>query len=51
MKWFEISIFTTNEAIEPISHILHESGVSGIAIEDRADLIRKEKVCMEKFMS
>lgn len=43
MKWFEISIFTTNEAIEPISHILHESGVSGIAIEDRADLIRKRE--------
>ncbi|BCB04881.1 50S ribosomal protein L11 methyltransferase [Bacillus sp. KH172YL63] len=42
MKWSEISILTTNEAIEPISNILHESGASGVVIEDPAEL-RKER--------
>ncbi|ENH97517.1 ribosomal protein L11 methyltransferase [Gracilibacillus halophilus YIM-C55.5] len=33
-----MSIYTTNEAIEPISNILHEAGASGVVIEDKADL-------------
>ncbi|MFD1348679.1 50S ribosomal protein L11 methyltransferase [Oceanobacillus caeni] len=37
MKWSEISIHTTNEAIEPISNILHETGASGLVIEDSQD--------------
>lgn len=40
MNWTEISILTANEAVEPISHILYEAGVSGLAIEDRADFLR-----------
>ena len=40
MKWTEISIHTTNEAIEPVSYILHESGASGVVIEDPQDLIK-----------
>lgn len=40
MHWTEISILTANEAVEPISHILYEAGVSGLAIEDRADFLR-----------
>lgn len=40
MKWSEISIQTTNEAIEPISNILHETGASGLVIEDPLDLIK-----------
>lgn len=43
MKWSEVSIYTTNEAIEPISHILHEAGISGMAIEDSADLEKKRE--------
>lgn len=43
MKWSEISIHTTNEAIEPISNILHEAGASGVVIEDPADLVRERK--------
>ncbi len=39
MKWSEISIHTTNEAIEPISNILHEAGASGVVIEDPHDLV------------
>ncbi len=38
MKWSEICIHTTNEAIEPISNILHETGSSGVVIEDPLDL-------------
>lgn len=38
LKWTELSIYTTNEAIEPISNILHEAGASGVVIEDQQDL-------------
>ena len=38
MKWSEITILTTNEAVEPISNILHETGASGLVIEDPLDL-------------
>ncbi|WP_186576452.1 50S ribosomal protein L11 methyltransferase [Aquibacillus kalidii] len=41
MKWSELSIQTTNEAIEPISNILHEAGASGVVIEDPNDLIKE----------
>ncbi|MCA1063458.1 50S ribosomal protein L11 methyltransferase [Rossellomorea sp. AcN35-11] len=43
MKWSEISILTTNEAIEPISNILHESGASGVVIEDPAELMKERE--------
>lgn len=41
MKWFEFSIHTINEAVEPIGNILHEAGASGIVIEDSAELEKK----------
>lgn len=37
MKWSEMSIHTTQEAVEAISNILHEAGAGGVAIEDPAD--------------
>lgn len=40
MKWSEVCIHTTNEAIEPISNILHETGASGLVIEDQMDLVK-----------
>ncbi|MBB6445974.1 50S ribosomal protein L11 methyltransferase [Bacillus benzoevorans] len=43
MKWSEISIHTTNEAIEPISNILHEAGASGVVIEDPFELVKERK--------
>ncbi|AIE60798.1 50S ribosomal protein L11 methyltransferase [Bacillus methanolicus] len=43
MKWSEISIHTTNEAIEPIANILHEAGASGVVIEDQYDLIKERE--------
>ncbi|MFC5774427.1 50S ribosomal protein L11 methyltransferase [Ectobacillus antri] len=42
MKWSEISIHTTQEAVEPISHILHEMGASGVSIADIEDF-KKER--------
>lgn len=43
MKWSEIMIHTTNEAIEPISNILHEAGASGVVIEDPFDLTKERE--------
>jgi ribosomal protein L11 methyltransferase len=43
MKWSELSIHTTNEAIEPISHILHEAGASGVVIEDPFELTKERQ--------
>lgn len=43
MKWSEISIHTTHEAVEPISNILHEAGASGVVIEDQLDLIKERE--------
>ncbi|TMN23752.1 50S ribosomal protein L11 methyltransferase [Lentibacillus cibarius] len=40
MKWSEFCIHTTNEAVEPISNILHETGASGVVIEDPLDLMK-----------
>lgn len=37
-RWSEISILTTNEAVEPITNILEEAGTSGMVIQDAADL-------------
>lgn len=43
MKWFEIAIHITNEAVEPVSHILHEAGASGVVIEDPLELIKERE--------
>lgn len=40
MKWSELSIHTTNEAIESVSNILHEAGASGVVIEDSEELLK-----------
>ncbi|TCP32336.1 ribosomal protein L11 methyltransferase [Scopulibacillus darangshiensis] len=38
MKWSELCIHTTQEAVDPITNVLHESGSSGVVIEDPEDL-------------
>lgn len=43
MKWSEVSIHTTEEAVEAVSHILHEAGASGVAIEDPAELTKERE--------
>ncbi|WP_412990222.1 50S ribosomal protein L11 methyltransferase [Pediococcus siamensis] len=37
MKWTEISVQTSNEAVDAISHILEAKGSKGVKIEDAAD--------------
>lgn len=46
MKWSELSIHTTQEAVEPISNILHEAGASGVVIEDLADLMKERSTSL-----
>jgi ribosomal protein L11 methyltransferase len=41
MQWAEVRIHTTNEAVEPIANLLHETGAGGLAIEDPLDLHRE----------
>ncbi len=41
LKWSEISIHTTQEAVEPVCNILHEAGASGVVIEDPDDLVKE----------
>ncbi|MDF2558521.1 MAG: ribosomal protein methyltransferase [Bacillales bacterium] len=41
MKWSEVSIHSTNEAVEAISNILLEAGAYGVSIEDPAELIKE----------
>ena len=43
MKWSEITIHTTNEAVEPVSNILHEAGASGVVIEDPLELVKERE--------
>lgn len=42
MKWIEVCVHTTNEAVESISNILHEYGASGVAIYDSLE-VNKER--------
>lgn len=42
MNWSELRVHTTNEAVEPISNILHENGANGVVIEDSMDLVQKK---------
>jgi ribosomal protein L11 methyltransferase len=41
MKWSEICIHTTQEAVEAVSNVLHEAGASGVVIEDPDDLFKE----------
>ena len=43
MKWVEITIKTTTEAVEAVTSILYEQGVGGVAIEDPNDFLFQEK--------
>lgn len=43
MKWSEISIHTSQEAIEAVANILHEAGAAGVVIEDPEILGREWK--------
>lgn len=40
MRWYEISIKTTEEAEDAISNILYELGANGVVIEDNEIVTR-----------
>lgn len=42
MKWNQLSVITSSEAVEAVSNILMEAGASGVAIEDSLDLVNFE---------
>jgi ribosomal protein L11 methyltransferase len=39
-KWAEVSVHTTQEAVEAVANLLHEAGAGGVVIEDAQDLHR-----------
>lgn len=43
MKWIEVKIRTSTEAVEAVSNILYDAGVGGVVIEDSNDPIFKDK--------
>ena len=43
MKWAEITIKTTTEAVEAITNILYEQNVGGVSIEDPKDFKFQKK--------
>lgn len=43
MKWSELSVHTTEEAVDAISNILHEAGASGVVIEDSQDFDKQRE--------
>ena len=42
MKWNQVSVLTTSEAVEAVSNILMEVGANGVAIEDSLDALNFE---------
>ena len=43
MKWTEITIKTTTEAVEAVTNILYEQNVGGVSIEDPKDFKFQKK--------
>lgn len=43
MKWIEVQVETTTEAVEAVSNILYEAGAIGLVIEDPNDIIFTSK--------
>ena len=39
MKWIEVQVKTTAEAVETVSSILYDVGAGGLSIEDPNDII------------
>lgn len=43
MKWIEVQISTTSEAVEALSYHLLEMGVGGVVIDDPKDIINQDR--------
>jgi ribosomal protein L11 methyltransferase len=49
MKWFEITIRTTEEATEALADYLHRSGAGGVSIEESGSLNRKRDTTLGQW--
>lgn len=49
MKWNQLSVITSSEAVEAVSSILMEAGANGVAIEDAMDLVNFESDPLVRF--
>lgn len=49
MKWHEITIHTTEEAIEMVSNFLHELGSGGVSIEESGTLNKKRDTSLGQW--
>jgi ribosomal protein L11 methyltransferase len=43
VKWTELSVLTTTEAVEAVSNIFHEAGASGVVIEESSELSKNRE--------
>ena len=43
MNWYQITIHTVSEAVEAISYMLGEMGITGVEIQDPRDILWQEK--------
>lgn len=43
MKWTEIKVKTTTEAVEAVANIFYEIGAQGVVIEDPNDFLYQQK--------
>lgn len=39
MEWLEVTVYTTNEGIEPVSGRLYQVGIGGVSIEDETEFL------------
>ncbi|MFD2672420.1 50S ribosomal protein L11 methyltransferase [Marinicrinis sediminis] len=49
MQWHEITIYTTEEASEAISHYMHELGAGGVSIEESGSLDRERDTSLGQW--
>ena len=43
VKWTELSVLTTTEAVEAVSNIFHDAGASGVVIEESSELSKNRE--------
>jgi ribosomal protein L11 methyltransferase len=49
MRWYEITVHTTEEAIEMISNFIHELGAGGVSIEESGTLNKKRDTSLGQW--
>lgn len=49
MRWHEVTVYTTEEAIEMISNFIHELGAGGVAIEESGTLNKERDTSLGQW--